>query len=133
VVGSSPRSGEAETPPEAEAGVGRGRDSAQGRGRALGSGEAETTFRGRGRGRALGSGEAESIFRSRGGGRALGSGEAELPVAPEAGLSCCQPHPGGWHSSRRGASGAVFLSAQSVGGRSDCGHFALSTEVRVSG
>jgi hypothetical protein len=23
------------------------------------------------------------------------SGEAELPVAPEAGLSCCQPHPGG--------------------------------------
>jgi hypothetical protein len=38
-------------------------------------------------------------------------------VAPEAGLSCCQPHPGGWHSSRRGASGVVFLSGQSVGGR----------------
>jgi hypothetical protein len=44
-------------------------------------------------------------------------------VAPEAGLSCCQPHPGGWHSSRSGAGGAVFLSGQSVEGRSDCGHF----------
>jgi hypothetical protein len=54
-----------------------------------------------------------------------GSGEAELPVAPKAGLSCCQPHPGGWHSSRRGASGAVFLSGHSVGGRSDCDHFDL--------
>jgi hypothetical protein len=47
-------------------------------------------------------------------------------VAPEAGLSCCQPHPGGWHSSRRGASDAVFLSGQSVGGQSDCGHFDLA-------
>jgi hypothetical protein len=55
-------------------------------------------------------------------GRALGSGEAELPVVPEAGLSCCQSHPGGWHNSRSGASGAVFLSGQSVEGRSDCGH-----------
>jgi hypothetical protein len=36
VVGPSPRSGEAETPPEAEARVGRGRDSSRGRGRALG-------------------------------------------------------------------------------------------------
>jgi hypothetical protein len=51
------------------------------------------------------------------------SGEAELPVAPEAGLSCCQSHPGRWHSSRSGAGGAVFLSGQSVEGRSDCGHF----------
>jgi hypothetical protein len=32
VVGPSPRSGEAEAPPEAEAGVGRGRDSFRGRG-----------------------------------------------------------------------------------------------------
>jgi hypothetical protein len=71
----------------------------------------------------LGSGEAETTFRGRGGGRALGSGEAELPVAPEAGLSCCQPHPGGWHSSRSRAGGAVFPSGQSVEGRSDCGHF----------
>jgi hypothetical protein len=82
VVGPSPRSGEAETPPEDEAGVGRGHDSARGRGRALGSGEAETTFRGRGRGRALGSSEAESTFRGRSGGRALGSSEAE--TSPEA-------------------------------------------------
>jgi hypothetical protein len=42
---------------------------------------------------------------------------------PEAELGCCQPHSGGWHSSQSGASGAVFLSGQSVGGRSDCGHF----------
>jgi hypothetical protein len=86
VVGPSPRSGEAETPPEAKAEVGRGCDSARGRGRgrALGSSEAETTFRGRGRGRALGSGKAESIFRGRGGGRALGSGEAETSPEVEA-------------------------------------------------
>jgi hypothetical protein len=31
-VGPSPRSGEAETSPEAEAGVGRGRDSSRGQG-----------------------------------------------------------------------------------------------------
>jgi hypothetical protein len=42
----------------------------------------------------------------------LGSGETELPMAPEAGLGCCHPHPGGWHSSRRRAGGAVFLSGQ---------------------
>jgi hypothetical protein len=114
--------------------VGRGGDSSWGRGRgrartrflrgrgwgrALGSGEAETIFRGRGWGRALGSGEAETIFRGRG----PRSGEAELPVAPAAELGCCQPHPGGWHNSRSGAGGAVFLSGRSVEGRSDCGHF----------
>jgi hypothetical protein len=73
----------------------------------------------------MGSGEAETVFRGRGGGRALGSGEAELPMAPEAGLGCCQPHPGRWHSSRSSAGGAVFLSGQLVEGRSDCGHFSL--------
>jgi hypothetical protein len=103
--------------------VGRGGDSSRDRGQALGSGEAETTFQGRGWGRALGSGEAESIFRGRGGGRALGLGEGELPVALEAGLDCCQPHPSRWHSSRSGAGGAVFLFGQSMEGRSDCGHF----------
>jgi hypothetical protein len=41
-------------------------------------------------------------------------------------LAVCQPHPGGWHSSRSGASGAVFLSGRSVEGRSDCGHFDLA-------
>jgi hypothetical protein len=51
------------------------------------------------------------------------AGEAELPVAPEAGLSCCQPHLGRWHSSRSGAGNAAFLSGQSVEGQSDCGHF----------
>jgi hypothetical protein len=44
-------------------------------------------------------------------------------MAPEAGLGCCQPHPSRWHISRSGASGAVFLSGQSMEGRSDCGHF----------
>jgi hypothetical protein len=43
-----------------------------------------------------------------------GSGEAELPMAPKAGLSCCQPHSVKWHSSRSGAGGAVFLSGRSV-------------------
>jgi hypothetical protein len=54
VVGPSPRSGEAETPPEGEAGVGRGHDSARGRGggRALGSGEAETSPEAEAQGRA---------------------------------------------------------------------------------
>jgi hypothetical protein len=44
-------------------------------------------------------------------------------MAPEAGLSCYQPHSGEWHSSRSSAGGAVFLSGQPVEGRSDCGHF----------
>jgi hypothetical protein len=65
----------------------------------------------------------ETVFRGRGGGRALGSGEAELPMAPEAGLGGCQPHPGDWHNSRSRAGDAVFLSGQSVEGRSDSGHF----------
>jgi hypothetical protein len=70
-----------------------------------------------------GSGEAEFVVRDRDGGRALGSGEAELPMAPEAGLGCCQPHFVEWHSSRSDAGGAVLLSGRSVERRSDCGHF----------
>jgi hypothetical protein len=108
VVDPSLRSGEAATPPRPRLGprprVRRGRDSS--RGRALGSGEAEISSRGRG--------------------RALGSGEAELPVAPEAELDRCRFRPGGLHSSRSGAGGAVFLSGQSVKGQSDCGHFDLA-------
>jgi hypothetical protein len=46
-------------------------------------------------------------------------------MALETGLGCCQPHPDGWHSSRSSAGSAVFLSGQSVEGRSDCGHFGL--------
>jgi hypothetical protein len=61
-----------------------------------------------------GSGEAEFVVRGRDGGRAMVSGEAELPMAPEAGLGCCQPHSVEWHSSRSGAGGAVFLSGRSV-------------------
>jgi hypothetical protein len=44
-------------------------------------------------------------------------------MAPEVGLGGCQPHPGGWHSSRSRAGSAVFLSAQPVEARNDCGHF----------
>jgi hypothetical protein len=46
-------------------------------------------------------------------------------MVPKAGLGCCQPRPGGWHSSRSSGGGAVFLSGQSVEGRSDCSHFGL--------
>jgi hypothetical protein len=70
-----------------------------------------------------GSGEAEFVVRGRDGSRALGSGEAELPMAPEAGLGCCQPHSVEWHSSRSDAGDAVLLSGRSVKRRSDCGHF----------
>jgi hypothetical protein len=91
----------------------------------MGSGEAEfVVFRGRDGGRVLGSGEAEFVvFRGRDGSRSLGSGEAELPMAPEAGLGCCQPHSIEWHNSRSDAGDAVFLSGRSVERRSDCGHF----------
>jgi hypothetical protein len=44
-------------------------------------------------------------------------------MAPEARLSCCQPHSVEWHSSRSGAGNAVFPSGRSVERRSDCGHF----------
>jgi hypothetical protein len=56
-------------------------------------------------------------------GPSLGSGDAELPMAPEAGLGCCQPHSVEWHSSRSDAGDAVLLSGRSVERRSDCGHF----------
>jgi hypothetical protein len=52
-----------------------------------------------------------------------GLGEAEFPMAPEAGLGCCQPHSVEWHSSQSGAGDAVPLSGRSVERRSDCGHF----------
>jgi hypothetical protein len=70
-----------------------------------------------------GSGEAEFVVRDRDGGRALGSGEAELPMAPEAGLGCCQPHSVERHSSRSDAGGAVLLTGRSVERRSDYSHF----------
>jgi hypothetical protein len=125
-------------------GVGRGgyRRPRRGRVRALGSGEAEIVVRvevesepwGRARWRSSsesrsstspGVGRGGDRRPSRGRVRARGSGEAKIPMAPEAGLGCCQPHPSGWHSSRSIAGGAVFLSGQSVEGRSDCGHFGL--------
>jgi hypothetical protein len=44
-------------------------------------------------------------------------------MAPEAGLSCYQPHYVEWHSSQSGAGGIVSLSVRSVKRRSDCGQF----------
>jgi hypothetical protein len=108
-----------------------------------GSGEAEfVVFRGRARVRALGRARRSSSssgaepesepWVGRSGVRRLpgpspspspGSGDAEFPMAPEAGLGCCQPHSVEWHSSKSGAGGAVLLSGRSVERRSDCGHF----------
>jgi hypothetical protein len=111
VVGSSPRSGEAVTLPRSRLSpsprVGRGGD------RLPRSRLSPSPGVGRG---------GDRLPRSRRR-SSPGLGEAELPMAPEAGLGCCQPHPGGWHSSRSRAGDAVFLSGQSVEGRSDCGHF----------
>jgi hypothetical protein len=54
-------------------------------------------------------------------------------MAPEAGLDCCQPHPGGWPNSRSRAGDAVFLSGQSVEGEVTAVTSALPTEERASG
>jgi hypothetical protein len=54
-------------------------------------------------------------------------------MVPEARLGCCLPHPGGWHSSRSRAGGAVFLSGQSVGGEVTAVTLALPTEECASG
>jgi hypothetical protein len=129
VVGPSPGSGEEEAPPrsrlslssevevESEPRVGRGGD------RRLRLRLSPSPGVGRGGVRRLpeprlspspGSGKAEFIVRGRDGGRALGSGEAKLPMAPEAGLGCCQPHSVERHSSQSDAGGAVLLSGRSV-------------------
>jgi hypothetical protein len=147
VVGPSPRSGEAVTPPRLRLSpsprVGRGGDRpprsrlspspgvGRGRDRPPRSRLSPSPGVGRGRDRPSRSRLSPSPGVRRGGGhllrsrrgRAPRSGKAELPMAPEAGLGCCQPHPGGWQSSRSRAGGVVFLSGQSVEGRSDCGHF----------
>jgi hypothetical protein len=146
VVGSRPRSGKAVTPPRSRLspspGVGRGGDHllgsrlspsprvGRGGDRLLGSRLSPSPGVGRGGDRLPGSRLSPSPGVGRGGDRlpgsrlvrALGSGEAELPMVPEAGLGCCQPHPGGWHSSRSRAGGTVFLSGRSVEGGNDCGH-----------
>jgi hypothetical protein len=67
-----------------------------------------------------------------------GVGEAEFPMAPEAGLGCCQPHSVEWHDSQSGAGGAVLLSGRSVERRSDYGHFGsvdwrARVRIKVSG
>jgi hypothetical protein len=120
VVGPSPGLGEVEAPPRSKSSL---------------SSEAEVESKPLGRARRRPSAEtrAESEpWVGRCGVRRLsgpspspspGSGGAEFPMAPEAGLGCCQPHSVEWHSSRSGAGGAVLLSGRSVERRSDCGHF----------
>jgi hypothetical protein len=123
VVGPSPRSGEAVIPPRSRLspspGVGRGGDrrprsrlspSPQvGRGgeRCPRSRLSPSPGVGRGGDRrprsrlspSPGVGRGGDCLLERGRVRALGSGEAEIPMAPEAGLGCCQPHLGRWHNS----------------------------------
>jgi hypothetical protein len=49
-------------------------------------------------------------------------------------VTCCQLRLGGWHSSRSGASGVVFLSDRTVkGGEVIAVTSAWPTEARVSG
>jgi hypothetical protein len=102
VVGPSPRSGEAKAPPRSRLspspGVGRGGD------RLLRSRLCPSPGVGRG-------GVCRPVSRLS---PSPGSGKVELPMAPEAGLRCCQPHSVEWHSSRSDAGGAVFLSGRSV-------------------
>jgi hypothetical protein len=71
--------------------------------------------------------------RRRGRVRALGSGEAEIPMAPEAGLGCCQPQPGGWRSSRSSAGGAVSCQVSQWRGEVTAVTSALSTGMHASG
>jgi hypothetical protein len=147
VAGPSPRSGEAEAPPMSRLspspGVGRGRVRLPGSRLSPSPGVGRGGVRlprprlspspgvGRGGVRLPRPRLSPSPGVGRGGVRLPGSrlslspesGEAELPMAPEVGLSCCQPHSVEWHSSRSGAGGAVFLSGRSVERRSDCGHF----------
>jgi hypothetical protein len=53
-------------------------------------------------------------------------------MVPEAGLGCCQPHPGGWHNSRSGASDAVFLQVSQWRGEVTAVTSVLPTEERAS-
>jgi hypothetical protein len=120
VVGPSPRLGEAEAPPRLWSSL---------------SSEVEVEFEPLGRARRSPSAEAEvesEPWVGRGGVCSLpgpspspspGTGEAEFPMAPKAGLGCCQPHFVEWHNSRSVAGGTVLLSGRSVERRSDCGHF----------
>jgi hypothetical protein len=54
-------------------------------------------------------------------------------MAPEAGLGCCQPHPGGWHSSRSKAAALFSCEVSQWRGEVTAVTSALSTEERASG
>jgi hypothetical protein len=106
VVGPSPRSGEAVTPPRSRLSpspkVGRGGD------RLPRLRLSPSPRVGRGGDRLPRSRRGPSPGVERGGhrlprsrrGPSPGVGRGGVPMAPKAGLGCCQPHPGGWHSRR---------------------------------
>jgi hypothetical protein len=114
-----------------------------------GSGEAEfVVFRGRALGRARRSSSSSGAepesepWVGRGGVRRLpgpspspspGSGEAEFPMAPEAGLGCCQPHSVEWQSSRLAQAALSSSQAGQWGGEVTAVTSALSAEGRASG
>jgi hypothetical protein len=149
VVGPSPRSGEAVTPPRSRLspgpGVGRGGDRRprsrlspspgvrQGEDRRPRSRLSPSPRVGRGGYRRPRSRLSPSPGVGRGGVRrprsrlspSPGVGRGGASYGARAGLSCCRPHSGEWHNSRSRAGGTVFLSGQSVERQSDCGHFGL--------
>jgi hypothetical protein len=54
-------------------------------------------------------------------------------MAPEAGLSCCQPHSVEWHNSRSGAGDTVFPQVGQWSGEVTAVTSALSTKERALG
>jgi hypothetical protein len=54
-------------------------------------------------------------------------------VAPEAGLSCCQPHPGGWHRVGKGRAALSSCQVSQWEGKVTAVTLTLPTEARVSG
>jgi hypothetical protein len=62
-----------------------------------------------------------------------GSGEAELPMASEAGLGCCQPHPAGGTAVGAGQAAPFSCQVSQWRGEVTAVTSALSTEERASG
>jgi hypothetical protein len=54
-------------------------------------------------------------------------------MAPEVGLGGCQPHPGGWHSTRSSAGDAFSCQVSQWRGEMTAITSALSTEERALG
>jgi hypothetical protein len=54
-------------------------------------------------------------------------------MVPEAGLGCCQPHPGGWHTVGAGQAALFSCQVSQWRGEMTAVTSALSTEERASG